>query len=119
MKTCGKCWTLGYNCQGPERVKSPPWESQDPSHLSSQEQSIQGSPVLVGQGLTAEIEGWDVSRVGGTPGVQARAGGAGDAFRALAIVTAALCVHIQTKADVCVSMQSAVTNQTSEIRQST
>lgn len=32
----------------------------------------------------------------GTPGVQSRTGGAGDALRALA----ALCVHVQTKADV-------------------
>lgn len=60
VKTCAKCWTLG-KCQGP-------------SHLPSQEQGRQGPPAFLGQGLTAEMEGWDVRGWGETSGAQARTG---------------------------------------------
>lgn len=85
MKACDKCWSLGYKCQGLEGAKSSPWESQGPS--PSQEQDRQGLPALLGQGLTAEMKCWDVSREGGAPGVQARTRGAVGALRDLQIVT--------------------------------
>lgn len=49
VKACGKCWSLGYSCPGPEGAKSSPWERQGSSHPPSQEQGRQGSPALLGQ----------------------------------------------------------------------
>lgn len=79
VKTCAKCWTLG--------------KSQGPSHLPSQEQGRQGPPAFLGQGLTAEMEDWDVRGWGEPQGLRQGQGCWGCPQDPAVVTGGSLCAH--------------------------